>query len=169
MFPLAEFRDCLERVAGILRSQRIGFYLTGGAAFIAYGDPRTTQDVDFVIDAGAVRERVATVIDLCRSGQFLLSEPTIREAVRTQRQFQLIDSVSTLKIDLYPRELVAGSIERSIEVEVLPGRACRVASRPDLVASSWCGSAGEPQESTRRQGFSCTPATLRRGWARGVR
>ena len=135
MFPLDEFRDCLDRVVRIFKDRGIGFYLTGGAAFIAYGDPRTTQDIDVVIDAAPVCEHLTELIDAWRTDRFLLNDVTIREGLRTGRQFQLIDTVSTLKVDLYPHELIEGSFRRVREIEVLPGVKVPVASRPDLIAA----------------------------------
>lgn len=47
----------------------------------------------------------------------------------------MIDIASTFKLDLYPREIVAGEIDRAVEIEILPGMSIPVASRPDLVVS----------------------------------
>ncbi len=54
MFPIEEYRECLERIVGILDQLKIRHHLTGGAAAVAYGDPRMTQDIDFFVD----RERM---------------------------------------------------------------------------------------------------------------
>lgn len=61
MYDLAEFHDCLQRAAANLRRCHVRFFLTGGAAAIAYGDPRTTQDVDVVVDALALGDRVVEI------------------------------------------------------------------------------------------------------------
>lgn len=135
MFKLDEFRECLERAATIFETCQIRFFLTGGAAAIAYGDPRTTQDVDIVIDVEAITARRSEFISELNREQFLFNEETIRHAVKTERQFQLIDIQSTLKLDLYPRELVPGGLDRSVAIEILPGLRLPVASRPDLVLS----------------------------------
>lgn len=54
MFPLNEFRDALNRVAEILDRCGIRFLITGGAAAIGYGEPRTTQDIDLVVEADSM-------------------------------------------------------------------------------------------------------------------
>ena len=135
MFPISEFQDCLSRVARVLRDAGVGFYITGGAAFIAYGDPRTTQDIDLVIDADRLALVLPATIVQWEQAQFLLSEVAIRDALRLKRQFQLIDMVSAMKIDLYPREFVAGAINRAREIEIFPNATFPVASIPDLVVS----------------------------------
>ena len=135
MFNLVEFRDCLERAVSLLRSCEIRFLITGGAAAIAYGDPRTTQDIDLVIEATAIQERLEQFIAQLQREKFLYSEPTVRTAVASGRQFQLLDTGSSLKLDLYPRELVPGALDRAVQVEIMPGLTLPVASRPDLVLS----------------------------------
>jgi Nucleotidyl transferase AbiEii toxin, Type IV TA system len=135
VFPLAEFRDCLERTASLLRACQVRFYLTGGAAAIAYGDPRTTQDVDLVVEVDALRDCLPQFLDLVKQDRFLFNENTIRQAIVSQRQFQLIDVASTMKLDIYPKELVPGGFERAIMIELMPGLSLPVASRPDLVIS----------------------------------
>lgn len=135
MFELNEFRDCLARISEILRNCRVRFFVTGGAAAIAYGDPRTTQDVDLVVEAIALRDRLEMFIDHLTCESFLFNANTIQNAVDTGRQFQLIDINSTLKLDMYPRELVAGGLDRAILIEVLPELELPVASRADLVIS----------------------------------
>jgi len=135
VYELNEFRSCLERVTRILRNCQTRFHATGGAAAIAYGDPRTTQDVDLVIDPIPLNERVTTFIDQLQQDQFLFHADTIREALSAGRSFQAIDTLSTLKLVFYPCELVAGGFDRAVELEILPGLFFPVASRPDLVIS----------------------------------
>ena len=135
MFNLVEFRDCLERAVSLLRSCEIRFLITGGAAAIAYGDPRTTQDIDLVIEGIAIQERLEQFVAQLRQEKFLYNEQTVRSAVAAGRQFQLLDTGSSLKLDLYPRELVSGALDRAVQVEIMPGLTLPVASRPDLVLS----------------------------------
>lgn len=135
MFNLVEFRDCLERAVSLLRTCEIRFLITGGAAAIAYGDPRTTQDIDLVIEGIAIQERLELFLAQLRQEKFLYNEQTVRTAVASRRQFQLLDTGSSLKLDLYPRELVPGALDRAVQVEIMPGLTLPVASRPDLVLS----------------------------------
>lgn len=135
MYDITEFRDLLLRLIEILEAVQVRYYLTGGAAAIAYADPRTTQDIDLVIDAPALQLRLPEFLDHCHRRQFMFHEETVRHALKSGRQFQLIDLVSTLKVDLYPHELVAGGLDRAVEILVAPGLSLLVASRPDLAVS----------------------------------
>jgi len=49
--------------------------------------------------------------------------------------FQLLDSHEALKIDIYPRELIPGALDRSILVAITPTLSFPIASRPDVIAS----------------------------------
>ncbi len=135
MYDLAEFRNCLERAAGLLRTCEVQFFLTGGGAAIANGDPRMTQDIDLVIDPVAIRQKLSTFVEHLQRERFLFNEQTIRTAVASGRQFQLMDVESTLKLGLYPRELVASELGRAVLITILPGLVLPVVSRADFVVS----------------------------------
>jgi len=135
VYEIVEYRDCLQRIEAIFRRFQLRFLLTGGAAFIAYGDPRTTQDVDLVVDVNRLRDCLSEFIPVVKESEFLLNEAAIKQAIELGKVFQLIDCVSTLKIDIYPRELVPGELGRSVAIEILPDLRLPVASLPDLVLS----------------------------------
>lgn len=135
MYDLDEFRDGLTRLAEILHDCKTRFFLTGGVAAIAYGDPRTTQHIDLVVERIPLENSLSRFLERLEKSRFLFHGPTIRDALSRSRPFQLIDIASTFKLDLYPREIVAGEIDRAVEIEILPGMSIPVASRPDLVVS----------------------------------
>ncbi len=135
MFPVEAFRESLERLVTLLRACRVRFYLTGGAAAVAYGDPRMTQDIDLVLDGVSLAECLPAFLALANRNRFLFNEAVVREALKTHRQFQLIDMDLALKIDLYPNDLVPGALDRAVELELFPQVLMPVASRPDLALS----------------------------------
>ena len=49
--------------------------------------------------------------------------------------FQLLDRVESLKLDIYPRELVAGELDRSVYQEIFEGEELPVASCADVAVS----------------------------------
>lgn len=135
MFSLNEFHRCLSCIAGFLRSCDVRFHLTGGAAAIAYGDPRTTQNLDLVVDRNKLNELKSDFVRHLQQNRFLFHEPTLLAAIEAGKLIQLIDVESTLKLNPYPRELVPGELSRASEIEIMPGLLLPVASRPDLVIS----------------------------------
>ncbi len=135
MFPLEEFETTLKKVVGVLRSLKIAFHLTGGVTSITYGEPRMTQDVDIVIDNAAAAINTDQLIQKLLGADFLLDETAVRKAIADRRLFQLLDKVETLKIDIYPRELIEGELTRSEVREVFPGLHLPVASLADAAVS----------------------------------
>jgi len=135
MFPIEAFRGTVKRFTGILTSLEIRHHLTGGVISIAWGEPRMTQDIDIVIDRLASNSRIDELVREIQSAGYFADEQAIRNAIRGGKPFQLLDEVEILKLDIYPRELIPGELSRSVLVEVFPGTAIAIASRPDAALS----------------------------------
>jgi hypothetical protein len=135
MFPIETFRTTLEKITKIFQTFQIRFHLTGGVTSIAYSEPRMTQDLDIVIDHEAVAGQLDAFIKCLRDSDFLFDESVLRLAVENKKIFQLLDSAEALKLDLYPRELVPGELERSNVIELFDGFSVPVASLPDAAIS----------------------------------
>lgn len=135
MFSPEAFFPVLERVAGVLQQLGIRFHLTGGLVSVYYAEPRLTQDADLVVDPDQLNARLDEFIDAVQRVGFVADPATIRDAARRGRMFQILDSQECLKVDLYPRELTPGALDRSIWVEMTPELRFPIASRPDAVIS----------------------------------
>ena len=86
--------DCLRR----LNACGTGYMLTGSMASNYWGIPRTTHDLDFVVQLPpAAVERIVAAF---RSG-FALDEEAVRMALRPPYQFNAIDTRSALKVDFW--------------------------------------------------------------------
>jgi len=163
VFPIEAFADSVHAIADILRNLAIPFHLTGGITSLAYGEPRMTQDVDLVLDPVRCREIVDGLISALESSRFLFDRATLRAAVRDERQFQLLDSIESLKLDLYPRELIEGELQRSVQFEVFQGSTVPIVSLPDAVISKllWISNGSHKSRRDVRQLFrACKPAEL---------
>ena len=143
------FRHTVSRLVGILQRHGVRFHLTGGITSIAYGEPRMTQDVDVVVENVAIARAMEPVITSAEQAGFLLDADSVRRAVADRSMFHLFDMSEPLKIDVYPRELVPGELDRSTLLEVFEGMPLPVASRSDAAASKLCvGCKRKPQESS---------------------
>lgn len=91
--------DCLHRLN---RSGVILFYLTGSMASNYWGIPRTTHDLDFV-----VQQPMSAVPRIMQefSGDFYIEEAAARAAYQPPYQFTAIDTRSALKVDFQRRHL----------------------------------------------------------------
>lgn len=106
--------DCLSR----LNSTGIAYMVTGSMASNYWGIPRTTHDLDFVIQLPprAVPQLVAAF-----TGDFFIDEPAVRAAYQPPYQFNAIDQRSSLKVDFwlpagrpFEREMFGRRLQRTL-------------------------------------------------------
>jgi hypothetical protein len=133
----------------------IPFHLTGGITSIAYGEPRMTQDLDVVVCPQAISRRLPEFLAALAASDFLYNEDAIRSAVVAREMFQLLDLVEMLKLDVYPREMIPGELQRSIQLEVFEGVRVPIASRIDAAVSKliWISKGSHKSRRDLRQLF----------------
>ena len=87
-------RDCLVRL------NRIGvtYYLTGSMASNYWGIPRSTHDLDFVVQVPT--SSVRTLVDAF-TGDYYIDEAAVLAASSPPHQFNAIDTRSALKVDFW--------------------------------------------------------------------
>ena len=125
-------RRVLEAVVAVLRERRIPYHVTGGLVSSYYGEPRLTQDIDFVVrlappDAGTLAE------DL--SQQFLVDRDRVARAVETGGLFQALHREQVIKADFHVGESVPGELGRSRTVELFEGLDVKIVSKEDAILS----------------------------------
>ena len=135
MFPIDSFKNSLLKITKILQRQEIPFHLTGGITGVAYGEPRLTQDIDIVIQNAKTAAKLDPLISDLDQSDFVFSVDTVRKAVKAKGMFQLFDGVESLKLDIYPREMIDGELSRSQSVEVFESITLPIASRVDAALS----------------------------------
>jgi len=86
--------DCLRR----LNDTAIGYFLTGSMASNYWGIPRTTHDLDFVIQLP--RSSVPRLIQAFAT-DFYLDQASVDSAYQAPYQFNAIDLRSSLKVDFW--------------------------------------------------------------------
>ena len=87
----------------------------------AYGEPRMTQDIDVVIDPKTAKARVEQLLDSLAGSDFLFDAKDVRRAVATEDLFQLLDQAECLKLDIYPRKMIPGELDRGESLELSRG------------------------------------------------
>jgi len=86
--------DCLQR----LNRLEVGYLLTGSMASNYWGIPRTTHDLDFVVQfPPSDVPRVVAAFE----GDYFIQESSVRSAFRPPHQFNAIDNRSALKVDFW--------------------------------------------------------------------
>jgi len=99
----------LERIVERLRAAGIPHMLAGSFASTYHGTPRTTQDIDLVIDPS--HEALERFVAGLPPSEFYVSVDAAREALAGHTQFNVIDVTTGWKIDLIVRRDRAFSVE----------------------------------------------------------
>ena len=86
--------DCLRR----LNRTGVVYYLTGSMASNYWGIPRTTHDLDFVVQFPATA--VPFIVQEF-SGDFYIEEAAVRAVYEPPHQFNAVDTRSALKVDFW--------------------------------------------------------------------
>src|SRR5882724_9247632 len=89
----------LELLLEALDKLEIPYLVGGSVASSVHGNPRFTNDIDFVVDLPI--ESVDDFVDQLRP-RFYADVETIRGAIRVGRSFNIIDTKSAYKMDLFP-------------------------------------------------------------------
>jgi hypothetical protein len=119
----------LGRIVALLDRARIPHMLTGSFASTFHGPPRTTQDIDLVIDPSP--EALEHLLQELPPDRYYVSATAAREALALRRQFNVIDLETGWKIDLIIRK------ERPYSLEEFARRQpARVASAQVFVTSA---------------------------------
>ncbi|HEX4351144.1 MAG TPA: hypothetical protein VH251_12190 [Verrucomicrobiae bacterium] len=120
--------DCLRR----LNSASISYYLTGSMASNYWGIPRTTHDLDFVIQLPM--SAVARIVQAF-SGDFYIEETAVRAAHQPPHQFNAIDTRSALKVDFWlpkPEPFDREMFQRRVQATLF-GESAWIATAEDVI------------------------------------
>jgi hypothetical protein len=90
--------ELVKKVVATFEKFKIDYFVTGGMAAIAYGEPRFTSDIDIVADLQM--DMVSSFLGDFPFPDFYAEERTARDAVIRHAQFNILHPRSGLKIDL---------------------------------------------------------------------
>jgi hypothetical protein len=92
----------LGRVVALLDGAGIPHMLTGSFASTFHGPPRSTRDIDLVVDPE--KESLERFLSSIAPDLYYVSAPAAREALARRGQFNLIDLETGWKVDLIVRK-----------------------------------------------------------------
>lgn len=107
---MTELRDLLERLVQLFDEAKVPFMIAGSFASTAHGMPRTTQDIDIVIDPPSA-EALEKMVRSMPLETYYVDIDAARDAMRRRSMFNVVDQVSGWKIDLIVRKNRAFSRE----------------------------------------------------------
>jgi hypothetical protein len=92
--------ELLKTVVTQLDRLAIPYMLTGSVASSLQGEPRSSHDIDLVVDLSA--QQINSVLAAFPAPRFFLSRASVLEAVRNRRMFNLLDQETGDKVDFWP-------------------------------------------------------------------
>jgi hypothetical protein len=100
---MSEVEQPLARAVGALVEARVPFMVAGSLASSFHGLPRTTQDLDLVIDP-ADRDALDRVVDAFVRGGHYVDRDAARDAFVRRSMFNAVDPTNGWKVDLVVRK-----------------------------------------------------------------
>ena len=114
-----DFQETTERIVRLLAELGVRFHFTGGIVAAFYGDPRSTQDLDIVIDLQSRSTRNQRAAGATRCTDYLDHRRGRQNAIAQKGLFQAIDERSMIKIDFHVGEKIPGELSRSTRARSL--------------------------------------------------
>ncbi len=120
--------DCLSR----LNRSNIDYMLVGSMASNFWGIPRTTHDIDFVVEYEA--KDVESIVKLFED-DFFIQEISVQSALKPPHQFNALDNRSALKVDFFrlDDDLYRKEGFRRRQAITMLGQAATIAAPEDVI------------------------------------
>ncbi len=96
---MASQAGAFKRVLEVLDRHEIPYAVVGSVASSIYGIPRTTRDVDLIVDLSP--DRIAEFASELQA-EFYADPDAMKEAIQHGRSFNLIHLTSSFRIDIFP-------------------------------------------------------------------
>ena len=140
--------NLLQRLAACFEATGIPYMLVGSFASTLHGIPRTTHDIDIVVDLS--QTSLAALLQSFLEGAYYVSEEAALDALKRRTQFNVIDLETGWKIDLIVLKRRAFSVEelqRRIPVRILDAHVF-VASAEDTILTKleWSAKSGSERQ-----------------------
>jgi len=119
--------EVLRNITGALDKAGISYMLTGSFASAYHGSPRTTQDIDMVIEATA--EQLLNFVNLFLKIDYYVELDAGIEALRRQAMFNIVDTSSGWKVDLIIANRAVSAKKNFVAANEFNSRATRCSLR----------------------------------------
>jgi hypothetical protein len=137
---LDEQADLLRQVIGALDGMGLPYVIGGSVALAVWAVPRTTHDLDIVVDVP--EDRIEEFCAHFQATSYYIDPEGMRNAFRSRDQaslgmYSFLDMDTGFKVDLFPvriyDEAQQEALKRSVTTEVVQGLPARVYAPDDLL------------------------------------
>jgi hypothetical protein len=149
---MTELGGFLERLVGLLDGAGVPFMIAGSFASAAHGLPRTTQDLDVVIDPPRP-ESLDALVSSMPPDVYYVDADAARDALRRRSMFNVVDQASGWKVDFIIRKnrpFSRAEFSRRMKISLL-GVPVFVASPEDTIVAKleWSKQSGGSERQRR--------------------
>jgi hypothetical protein len=142
--------DLVARMVDRLERAGIPYMLTGSLASSFHGEPRTTRDVDLVIDP--TPRALTAFVGRLPAGEFSVDADAARVALQERSQFNIVEVETGWKVDFVVRKDRPFSVEefeRRMPAELVGHRAFIATAEDTIIAKLEWAMAGESERQMR--------------------
>ncbi len=126
--------DILKLVCTFLNERNINYCIVGGFAVIIHGNPRSTMDIDFVLQ---IEEKdIPDVVKFLRDNNFFADEDDMRAAFSEKSHCTVEDKETMYRLDIKGmyNEMDERVLKNKVQIEYL-GTSINIASAEDTIAN----------------------------------
>jgi predicted nucleotidyltransferase len=91
--------ELLRHAIEILDQIQIPYMVTGSLASSLYGEPRSTHDIDMLVELK--ESHISELLSVFSAPEYYLTESSIRQAIQAKRMFNLLELSTGDKIDFW--------------------------------------------------------------------
>ena len=140
--------EVLRAITMLLAAEAIPHMVVGSLASALYGEPRSTRDIDIVVDPTAAQlDAFLAALD---PQQYYVDTDVARDALRRRSMFNIIDIANAWKLDLVVRKARPFSIEELSRRKPMPlfGAMVATATAEDTIIAKleWAKQGGSDRQ-----------------------
>src|SRR5947207_12928403 len=94
-------RTLLVKIAAVLDELNIQYLITGGMAVAVWGRPRSTADIDAVIQLSDIQVDPLIQMLLTLSSAGYVDADVARDAIKRHSEFNFLDPLTGMKVDFW--------------------------------------------------------------------
>lgn len=133
--------EILHQLVDLFETYRVPYLLTGGYAVTYYGEPRATNDIDFLIETTKENKKAIFTI-LGRLGpEYIYDKSSLNISKKQRTEFNIVHENTGIKIDFWitPNRDFNNQYTRR-QIKKIAGKLVSLTSAEDLIITKlfWC-------------------------------
>ncbi len=133
--------EILHQLIDLFEKYRVPYLLTGGYAVTYYGEPRATNDIDFLIETTKENKKALFTILNSLGPEYISDKSSINVSKNQRTEFNIVHQDTGIKIDFWitPNRNFEKEYSRR-QIKKIAGKLVSFTSPEDLILTKlfWC-------------------------------